>query len=247
MTKQTEIDWNATGRVAAEEARDEAISCVERGSEDWQPLATQAIRRIAAEQRELTTDDVWLAIGRDHDVEGRAMGAAMRAAASLGFIARTDRTVKSLRVVCHRRDLRVWVSLLCGSLLLASCAAPDAPPPPAPTRLAIGQQSLPAGQPDAKAGDSGGDASWSRDAQPEAEAAPPAPTALPPRPVAPAVQPIRWRDGGACSLPAVYPTGACACPRPGAQRERMAVCADACRLTAEGVVLRTFCVDGGMP
>jgi hypothetical protein len=30
-----------------------------------------------------------------------------------GLILRTPETRKSLRVICHRRDLRVWRSLVC--------------------------------------------------------------------------------------------------------------------------------------
>ena len=91
-------------------ARDRAIDRVERGSGEWQVEALTAIRNVAASKPELTTDDVWRALGRDPEVEGRAMGAAMRQAAKLGLIERTDRTVRSVRVACHRRDLRIWRS-----------------------------------------------------------------------------------------------------------------------------------------
>ncbi len=105
---QMNLDWQNTKAGAA--ARDRAIDQVERGSGEWQVDAIAAIRQVAAVQPELTTDDVWRALGRDPDVEGRAMGAAMRTGAKLGLIKRTDRTTKSARVACHRRDLRVWVS-----------------------------------------------------------------------------------------------------------------------------------------
>jgi hypothetical protein len=108
---QMNLDWQDS--KAGARARDRAIDQVERGSGEWQVEAVSAIRRVAAVQPELTTDDVWRALGRDPDVEGRAMGAAMRQAAKLGLIKRTDRTTKSARVACHRRDLRVWVSRIC--------------------------------------------------------------------------------------------------------------------------------------
>jgi hypothetical protein len=90
--------------------RDDAIDRVAAGSADWQPFAVEAIRLVALTQSTLTTDDVWRVLGRSDDLEGRAMGAAMRTAAHRGYIVRTDRTEKSVRAVCHRRDLRVWES-----------------------------------------------------------------------------------------------------------------------------------------
>lgn len=105
---QMNLDWQ--NKQAGAKARDRAIDRVERASGEWQVDALAAIRGVAAAQAELTTDDVWRALGRDPEVEGRAMGAAMRQAAKLGLIERTDRTVRSLRVACHRRDLRVWTS-----------------------------------------------------------------------------------------------------------------------------------------
>ncbi len=107
---QMDLDWENPKAGAA--ARDRAIEQVERGSGEWQLDAVVAIRKVAAVQPELTTDDVWRALGRDPAIEGRAMGAAMRYAAKIGLIQRTDRTTKSARVACHRRDLRVWVSKL---------------------------------------------------------------------------------------------------------------------------------------
>jgi len=93
-------------------ARDLGIARVEAATEEWQEHAVATIRVLAGERSKLTTDDVWERLGRDAELEGRAMGAAMRTAAKLGYIRRTDRTTKSVRVACHRRDLRVWESLL---------------------------------------------------------------------------------------------------------------------------------------
>jgi hypothetical protein len=106
------LDWQNVREGA--KARDRSIDQVERGSGEWQVDALAAIRNVAAAQPELTTDDVWRSLGRDPELEGRAMGAAMRTAAKLGLIKRTDRTTKSARVACHRRDLRVWVSKIHG-------------------------------------------------------------------------------------------------------------------------------------
>lgn len=105
---QMNLDWESPREGA--KARDRAIDQVERATGEWQVEALNAIRNVATSRPELTTDDVWRALGRDPEVEGRAMGAAMRHAAKLGLIERTDRTVRSMRVACHRRDLRVWRS-----------------------------------------------------------------------------------------------------------------------------------------
>lgn len=89
------------------------IARVEAATSEWQADALATIREIAQAQPALTTDDVWKQLNRDEVEEGRALGAAMRMAAMLGYIRKTDRTQKSVRVACHRRDVRVWESLLC--------------------------------------------------------------------------------------------------------------------------------------
>jgi hypothetical protein len=102
-------DWARENAQDGAEARDTAIAQVGEATPDWQAQALAAIRQIAASQATLTTDDVWRALGRDHDLEGRAMGAAILTAARLGLVARTNYTEKSLRVVCHRRNRSVGV------------------------------------------------------------------------------------------------------------------------------------------
>jgi len=92
--------------------RDLGIARVEASTDEWQQEALAVIRSVAQAQSALTTDDIWRVLGRDAELEGRAMGAAMRMAAKLGYVRRTDTTRKSERVACHRRDLRVWESLL---------------------------------------------------------------------------------------------------------------------------------------
>jgi hypothetical protein len=112
IAEQLALEWGREDKRESAQARDVAIERVARGSGEWQVDALNAIRSLAATQPSLTTDDVWRALGRDPDVEGRAMGAAMRSAAKLGLVQKTERTTKSVRVSCHRRDLRVWRSLL---------------------------------------------------------------------------------------------------------------------------------------
>ena len=91
--------------------RDIGIDRVRTSTEEWQARALLVIKDLASLLDDFTTDDVWRFLGRGSE-EGRAMGAAMRTAAFRGWVERTDETRKSERVSCHRRDLRVWRSLL---------------------------------------------------------------------------------------------------------------------------------------
>lgn len=75
--------------------REEAIARVrEHAPDEWKAAASLAIRFVAARQDEFTTDRVWAVLaerGVTAPAERRAMGAAMRDAAHLGWIAPTDR------------------------------------------------------------------------------------------------------------------------------------------------------------
>ncbi len=108
---QLGIDFDA---AAAAVARDEAINRVESGSSEWQQDALLAVDGLCRRLPEITTDDLWRVLERPDDLEPRAAGAVMRRAVREGLIERTDRTRKSARVACHRRDLRVWRSLVYG-------------------------------------------------------------------------------------------------------------------------------------
>lgn len=105
-----QLDLDQYDKVAAAKARDRALAAVQRSTGDWQLDALNAIRRIASAKEFFTTDDVWRELGKDPELEGRAMGAAVRIAAGMGLVRKTDRTTKSHRVACHRRDVRVWQS-----------------------------------------------------------------------------------------------------------------------------------------
>jgi hypothetical protein len=109
VNRQVPLDFD---KRASAIARDAGIQKVERSTGEWQVDALAAIRAVAYGQPELTTDDIWKSLGRDAEIEGRAMGAAMRAAAKYRLVEKTPRTTKSHRVACHRRDLRVWKSLI---------------------------------------------------------------------------------------------------------------------------------------
>lgn len=101
--------------LAAEEERDKALARVEsHADEEWKKIALKVVGDLAANQSELTTDDVWLVLS-EHDCathEPRALGAVMRRAAAVGIIERTDVTRRSIRSTRHRGDVRVWKSLL---------------------------------------------------------------------------------------------------------------------------------------
>jgi transcriptional accessory protein Tex/SPT6 len=102
--------------LAAIEARDAAIIQVDFNADpQWKKAADMAIRAIAMDRPEMTTDDVWrwlheVAIEAPH--EPRALGAAMKRAAREGIIVATDRVKQSARPECHARPVRVWKSLL---------------------------------------------------------------------------------------------------------------------------------------
>lgn len=100
---------------ASEAARDEAIDRVEGAMSDaWKAAACDAVDYVCRLRAEFTTDAVWAILDRSGTPappEPRAMGAIMRMAVRKGLCSSTDKTSKSVRVDCHRRDLRVWQSL----------------------------------------------------------------------------------------------------------------------------------------
>jgi hypothetical protein len=100
---------------AAQRAREEAITRVDTNADTaWMARALDIIRDIATMQDRFTTDDVWEAM-HPHDEathEPRAMGAAMRRAAKLGYVAPTPDYRPSSRPACHARPVRVWGSLI---------------------------------------------------------------------------------------------------------------------------------------
>lgn len=97
---------------AAFAARDDAIDRVDQAADPaWKDAALAAVRRVAARQVELITDDVWAELG-DGPAEPRAMGPVMLAARRLGLVEPTDRTRQADRVVNHARPQRIWRSLI---------------------------------------------------------------------------------------------------------------------------------------
>lgn len=110
-----------------ERLRDEAIALAESNAPEFcaQVLRViQVLREVDVTRRlypefvghikprgTITTDDVWEAlnkVGIASPPEPRAMGGAMRQAASRGLIAPTDQFELSKRPACHRRPVKVW-------------------------------------------------------------------------------------------------------------------------------------------
>lgn len=99
-----------------ERLKKEAIDRVEMASTPWVEIALACIRKISKEKEFFTSDDIWEGLVRRgincKPSDPRAMGAALRAAATIGLCERTDRTKKSIRPECHRRPLTIWRGLL---------------------------------------------------------------------------------------------------------------------------------------
>lgn len=105
-------------RRQAVEATDAAIGQADiHADEAWKEAAAQVIRELASEQETLTPDDVQDRLTRDHpDVHthnASALGGVMRRAASEGVIENTGEVVCSERPSQHRKQIRVWRSLVC--------------------------------------------------------------------------------------------------------------------------------------
>ena len=74
-----------------------------------------AIATAAAQQPEITSDEVWTileAVAVTNFLHPNAVGAAFRRAAGNGLITQTGRFRKSSRVSTRRRNVQVWKSLL---------------------------------------------------------------------------------------------------------------------------------------
>lgn len=92
--------------------RDDAIQRVERAADPAvKDEAERAVRAVAAEKHELTSDDVWERM-RLRPEEPRMLGPVMKNAERRGLIQYTDRTQLSSLAQNHRRPVRVWRSLI---------------------------------------------------------------------------------------------------------------------------------------
>ncbi len=74
-----------------------------------------AIATAAAQQPEITSDEVWTileAVDVTSFLHPNAVGAAFRRAAGNGLITQTSRFRKSSRVSARRRNIQLWKSLI---------------------------------------------------------------------------------------------------------------------------------------
>lgn len=95
----------------AEAAREVALDQTGKAADrDWFHRAVEAVHTVARARATFTTDDLWAHVEMPR--EPRAMGAVMRVARLAKWCEASDRTVKSARVKCHARPLRIWNSLL---------------------------------------------------------------------------------------------------------------------------------------
>lgn len=94
------------GKAAAQEGIDRADRAADL---EWKVAAMMAVRQIARERREFTTDDVWERIPAVR--EPRALGAVMQKAAKAGVIEKSDRVRESDRPEAHSNPKAVWLSL----------------------------------------------------------------------------------------------------------------------------------------
>ena len=92
--------------------KQEAISRVrDNADQDWRTYALNAVRRIAQQRSEFTTDNVWESLeGWASTHDPRAMGAVMTDAARAGICRKSDRVRPSERKECHRRPIAIWIS-----------------------------------------------------------------------------------------------------------------------------------------
>lgn len=99
--------------------REEGIERAGRAApDDWASEALQAVLLVAEHRARFTTDAAQFLLDRrgvSPPPEPRAWGAVMRQAAGKGWIERTEDTSRSVKAASHRRDKRVWRSLVCAS------------------------------------------------------------------------------------------------------------------------------------
>ena len=94
---------------------DDAINRVERNADpDWLETAYWVLRKLAAQQLEFSSDDIWYRLGelRVSTHEPRAMGAVIRRAIREELIVPTGKYRKSFRRACHGRPIAIWRSML---------------------------------------------------------------------------------------------------------------------------------------
>jgi hypothetical protein len=101
-----------------ERLRELAIVRVEAGWPDlFEETALRAVWMTALHWSEFTTDQVWVTLGARGQIgEKRALGPIMRRASGWHWIVATDRFVLTAQPLRHRAPVRVWRSLIAGSV-----------------------------------------------------------------------------------------------------------------------------------
>jgi hypothetical protein len=93
----------------ARAARDEAMQRVdEHADPDWKDLALDVALRVARENFDFTTDDVWQALGDNRPREPRALGPIMMTLSKRGVIRKTGMMRESTRPEAHMNPKAVW-------------------------------------------------------------------------------------------------------------------------------------------
>ena len=99
---------------AAEAVRDYSIAMVEGAADPaWLEEAYIAALEIARKMEHFTTDDIWALLYHRNipePREPRAIAAVMKKLSETEHAEATNQTRQSIRVVCHRRPLRIWKS-----------------------------------------------------------------------------------------------------------------------------------------
>jgi len=99
----------------AQAAREEAIDRVEvAASEKWLQDAVAVIRRVCQKKASFIVDDIWATGLLRKPREPRAMGAALRRAAGLGYCQHGMSYLPSAQPKCHGNPRTVWVSFCYG-------------------------------------------------------------------------------------------------------------------------------------
>lgn len=116
MKNKTQMDFaQVFSVIEGGRKRDEAIDCVEASNAEFVEMAYLALIRVSRNKKRFTTDDVWAVLyewGIYYAREPRAMGAVMVRGRKEGVISPTDTHTMSKRSACHRRPLRVWISVV---------------------------------------------------------------------------------------------------------------------------------------
>jgi hypothetical protein len=99
--------------AAGTAARDAGLARVEAGAAgEFSDTALLVVERLAREQPQVTSEEVWPRLEGVLTTDNRALGPVMRRAQRLGYIAPTDRVTLTTMPRSHRSPMRIWKSLI---------------------------------------------------------------------------------------------------------------------------------------